>query len=118
MKILPTLWAARGNPKEPVPFQEILPLKLRPFVSGKGDKTSNVCCIYEMSVLFGCLKENEFKESACPKEIKAFQKCFSDYNLQKRIKKEREVKGIMTPGEHKLPYKQLNKLLRMYPNVK
>ncbi|KAB0801595.1 hypothetical protein PPYR_03784 [Photinus pyralis] len=117
MRILPALWA-RGNPKEPVPFQEILPLKLRPFVSGKGDKTSNVCCLYEMSLVFGCLKENEFKESACGREIKSFQECFTNYNKQKYITKEREAKGILTPGEKRLPYRQLNKLLRMYPNEK
>jgi hypothetical protein len=36
---------ARLPQKEPVPFQEILPLKLKATVSGKGDKTSGLYCI-------------------------------------------------------------------------
>jgi len=33
---------ARVPQKEPVPFQEVLPLKLKKTVSGKGDKTSGL----------------------------------------------------------------------------
>jgi hypothetical protein len=33
---------ARVPQKEPVPFQEILPLRLKKTVSGKGDKTSGL----------------------------------------------------------------------------
>lgn len=118
MRILPALWVARGNPKEPVPFQEILPLKLKGSVSGKGDKTLDVCCIQEMSILFACLKQNEFNEKLCSKEIQSFQNCYTDYMQKKSVKKQKEAKGLLTPGEKKLSHKQVNKLLKSFPNVK
>lgn len=116
MKILGALWA-RGNPKEPVPFQEILPLKLKPTVSGKGDKTSEVCCLHEMSVLFACMKNNDFSQQLCSKEIEAFQRCYKTTLTQKHTKKVKEAKGILTPGEKHLSHKQINKLLKMFPNT-
>lgn len=98
-----------------VPFQEILPLRIRNAVSGKGDKTSDVACLQEMSVLFACLKDNEFTEKFCPKEIASFQKCYK-VHLTKRFEASRqENQGIVTPGKN-LHYKQLNKYLRRYPN--
>lgn len=118
MRIATSLLAARGNAKEPVPFQEILPLKLKAAVSGKGDKTSEVCCLYEMSVLFACLKTNEFSQSLCSKEIEGFQKCYYKNLNDKQLKKEREAKGMLIPGDKKLSHKQVNKLLQMFPNVK
>ncbi|KAJ8966746.1 hypothetical protein NQ317_011160 [Molorchus minor] len=98
MKIITALLAARGNPKEPVKFQEILPLKLKGTVSGKGDKTSEVCCIYEMSVMLSCFKDNDFKEALCLKEVEAFKKCYTNHLETKKVKKEKEAKGILTPG--------------------
>ncbi|KAJ8934128.1 hypothetical protein NQ314_013587 [Rhamnusium bicolor] len=109
---------ARGNPKEPVPFQEILPLKLKPRVSGKGDKTSEVCCIYEMSVMLSCFKDNEFNQSLCSKEIEAFKKCYTNNLETKKAKKEKEAKCMLTPGEKSLSHKQINLLLRKFPNIK
>lgn len=108
---------ARGNPKEPVPFQERLPLRLNPGVSGKGNRTTNVCCIYEMSVMFACFKNNEFDQSLCSKEINEFQKCYTHHVETSRLKQEKEAKGLLTPGEKQLSAKQLNLLLSRYPNV-
>lgn len=107
---------ARFNQKEPVPFQEMLPLKLKENVSGKGDKIKEVACIYEMSLLFACLKKTEFDQASCSKEIANFQKCFTTDLTQKRQKKEHEMKGILTPGEKKLSHKQVNQLLGRFPN--
>lgn len=119
MRILAALAAIRGQqPKEPVPFQEILPLKLKPTVSGKGDKSSDVCCIYEMSVLFACFKDNDFNQTPCAKEIEAFQKCYKNHVETTKSKKEKEAKGILIPGEKRLSHKQLNTLLRKFPNHK
>lgn len=109
---------ARFNQQEPVPFQEILPLKLKQRVSGKGDKTSEVVCIHEMSVLFACLKTNDFNQAMCSKEISGFQKCYNTALHNKQIKKEQQLKGILTPGQKNLTHSQVNKLLRQYPNLK
>lgn len=108
---------ARIIPHEPVPFKEILPLKLKAGVSGKGQKTSEACCIYEMSVMFACLKDNDFQQSMCGKEIESFQKCYSNNMKEKAQRKERDLKGVLTPGEKDLTAKQLNMLLQKYPNV-
>ncbi|CAH1099627.1 unnamed protein product [Psylliodes chrysocephalus] len=119
MKIFSSLLIiSRPIPKEPVPFKEMLPLKLRATVSGKGGKSSDVCCIHEMSVMFACFKENEFNQDLCSKEVEKFQMCYKDNLKTSKTKKEREAKGVLTPGEKKLSHKQLNVLLKKFPNVK
>lgn len=118
MRIFSTLMHnGRKVPKEPVPFQEILPLKLKAGVSGKGAKTSEVCCLYEMSVMFSCFKDNEFQQKMCGKEIEAFQKCYTNHVETKKQRIDKEMKGILTPGEKNLSPKQVNMLLRRYPNA-
>lgn len=100
-----------------VEFQQILPLKLRGFVSGKSDSISEVSCIHEMSVMFACFKDNDFNQSLCSKEIDKFQRCYTSHLTTKKAKKEKEAKGILTPGEKKLSHKQVNTLLKMFPNT-
>lgn len=102
---------------EPVPFVPILPLKLKPGVSGKGGKMSDVCCIYEMTLMFSCFKENDFGESGCAKEINNFKKCYINHMTTKKAKHEREAKGLLTPGDKNLSPKQINILLKSYPNL-
>lgn len=114
MKILAAL-LSRKMPTEPVPFQEILPLRLKSRVSGKGDNQSDVCCIYEMSVMFACLKEHEFNQSLCGKEIEKFQKCYLEYSTKRRTRKEKEAKGSIIMGERDFSHKQLNRMLKNFP---
>lgn len=118
MRFSSILSVARFNEKEPVPFKEILPLKLKQRVSGKGDNRTEVCCIYEMSVMFACFKETDFNQSLCSKEIENFQKCYEKTKTEKDLKKQREAKGILTPGDKKMSSRQLNQLLRGFPNIK
>lgn len=108
---------ARAPAKEPFPFKAIAPLKLKNSVSGKGGKVSDVCCIHEMSVLFACLASNEYEQSPCTKEIQSFQKCYKDYTSDKANKFQREMKGLLTPGEKSLTAKQLNVLLKKFPTT-
>ncbi|CAH1974932.1 unnamed protein product [Acanthoscelides obtectus] len=117
MRLLGALYAARTPAKEPVHFQAILPLKLKPVVSGKGGKTSDVCCIYEMSVMFNCFKDNDFNQGLCGKEIEQFQNCYTNHLSTKRVRKEKELKGILNPGEKKMSAKQINTLLARHPNI-
>ncbi|XP_053675662.1 uncharacterized protein LOC128725913 [Anopheles nili] len=97
-----------------IPFQEVLPLKLKSHVSGKTDKSSDVACLQEMAVLFSCLKTNDFNESLCSKEVSGFQRCYKVYLDNKTAKKETSSKGMLIPGKD-LNYKQLNKVLKKYP---
>lgn len=115
MRLFSYLLAARTPQREPVPFQEILPLKLKNKVSGKGDNTSEIYCLYEMSVLLACFKSNEYNQKVCSKEIENFQQCYNESVKTKQGKKEKEAKGILIPGEKKLSSKQVNTLLRKFP---
>lgn len=99
-----------------VPFQEILPIKLRNMVSGKGDKSRTTACVQEMSVLFACLKKHDFKESACAKEISNFQNCYTNHKEQLALRQLQEKKGLLVPGEKQLSHKQANKLLKKFPS--
>lgn len=40
---------------------------------------SDVACLQEMTVLFSCLKNSEFNQTVCAKEISNFQGCYTDY---------------------------------------
>ncbi|XP_052867298.1 uncharacterized protein LOC128273391 [Anopheles cruzii] len=97
-----------------VPFQEMLPLRLKNHVSGKTDKTSDVACLQEMAILFSCMKTNDFNESLCTKEVGSFQRCYKGFLDKKTLKKETSSKGMLVAGKD-LNYKQLNKVLKKYP---
>ncbi|GAB0092060.1 uncharacterized protein DMENIID0001_070180 [Sergentomyia squamirostris] len=98
-----------------VPFKEILPMKLKNQVSGKGGATNDVACLHEMSVLFACLKGADFVESACSKEITSLKKCYKGFLDTKSQRKVDDKSGSVVIGQ-KLNPKQLNKYLRLYPN--
>lgn len=100
---------------EPLPYKEIMPMKLRMCVSGKGDKFKNPACLFEMSIVFACLKQNDFSEGACSSEISSFKKCFVENETEKRVKKADSLKGQLTPGQHKMGYKQINQILKKFP---
>lgn len=108
--------AGKYATREPVPFQERLPLKLKNRVSGKGDNLSEVSCLYEMSLLFACFKENDFSQVLCSKEIASFQKCYTESTARKLERKEKEAKGILTPGDKKMSSRQINQLLKSFPS--
>lgn len=116
MRVTPVL-AARLPGREPVPFQERLPLRLKDRVSGKADNIKEVSCLYEMSLLLACFKQNEFNQALCSKEIESFQKCYKETTARKLERKEKEAKGILTPGDRKMSAKQINQLLKSFPTV-
>ncbi|XP_067013634.1 small ribosomal subunit protein mS37 [Anabrus simplex] len=105
----------RRPAREPFEFQELLPLRLKTSVSGKGEKTHSVACLQEMSLLFVCLKKNDFNEAVCGKEAQVFKKCYKDYLDNKFKKEERERKGEMIIGTKNLGHKQINQLLKRFP---
>ncbi|XP_066245990.1 small ribosomal subunit protein mS37 [Euwallacea similis] len=121
MRLFPPLsvkrYHARPKPKEPVALKAIIPISLKERVSGKGGKVSDVCCLYEMSVLFSCLTNNDYQQTPCSKEIQSFQKCYKVYTTEKAQKFDRELKGLLTPGEKNLTSMQLNTLLKRYPSA-
>lgn len=100
---------------EEVPFQERLPLKLKTSVSGKREKSADTSCIHEVSILFACLKKNDFSQDVCSKEFDVFRKCYSNVMQTKAFLKEQDKKGETAPGSKKLTHKQLSALLKKYP---
>ncbi|PNF41603.1 hypothetical protein B7P43_G11114 [Cryptotermes secundus] len=76
---------------------------------------TDVACLYEMSILFACFKNNDFNQALCSKEINNFQSCYKNYMSKKNKKKDQEQQGILVPGEKKLTSKQVNVLLRKFP---
>lgn len=105
------LWV---NPDE-VPFQELLPLKLKTSVSGKRERSPDSTCIHELSILFACLKKNDFSQSLCDKEFDVFRKCYSNVMNNKALLKEQDKRGDTAPGSKNLTHKQVSVLLKKFP---
>lgn len=105
------LWV---SPEE-VKFQELLPLKLRNFVSGKREKTGEAVCIHELSILFACLKKNDYSQNVCSKEFDVFRKCYSTVLQNKTVMKAQDKKGDTSPGSKNLTHKQISSLLKKHP---
>lgn len=101
---------------EKVPFQQLLPLKLKNKVSGKSDKSTGSVCVQEMSVLFSCLKKNDFNNMKCNKELETFEKCYSQQMALRKSHKDKELVGTLSPGEKRLSHRQVNELLGKYPS--
>lgn len=74
-------------------------------------------CLFEMSLLFGCWKENTIDSKICEKFVQNLNECYKNYlkNITTQ-KKLREV-DIPTPNSKILTTKQITYLLHMYPNV-
>lgn len=51
----------------------------------------------------------------CPKEIQSFKGCHKNFMDTQKLKKIQEREGVLVPGEKDLSPKQLNQLLRKYP---
>lgn len=118
MRLFTTLYQFRGpqNIKK-VPFKALLPMRLRNFVSGKSDRTAEVPCLQELSVLFASLKNNDFNESFCTKEIEKVQNAHVAHLNKKFANSQILTKGVVSTGRD-LTFRQLNKYLKGYPNPK
>ncbi|KAK9510946.1 hypothetical protein O3M35_005617 [Rhynocoris fuscipes] len=68
-----------------------------------------------MSILFACLKRNNFNETPCSKEVTEFKKCWTENAIKHRQNKLREKEGELSPGENKLSHRQISALLQKFP---
>ncbi|KAG8307090.1 uncharacterized protein LOC124365145 [Homalodisca vitripennis] len=102
-------------PENKVEFQELLPLKLKNSVSGKGERSAENPCVQEMMVLFACLKKSEFHQSPCSKEIDTLNKCYKTHQVTVQKEKELMKMGILTPGAKDLNHRQIGMLLKRFP---
>ncbi|XP_032519442.2 uncharacterized protein LOC116771660 [Danaus plexippus] len=111
----PSNISARRPQREPIPFQMLLPLKLKKSVSGKGDKLKEAACMQELAVMFACFKKSEFDQQQCLKEVSSFQNCYKDYYQRAKVQREQGKKGVLVPGEKNLTHRQVNMLLKSFP---
>lgn len=84
-------------------------------VSGKMDNQKKVACLHEMSVLFAAMKNNDFNEKSCAKEIEALKEANIAALNKAREEKMKNSGQISTIG-HKLNSQQLNRYLRKFPS--
>jgi len=102
-----------NNPLEVI-FEELLPLKLKDKVSGKGDRSKDRACVHEMSIMFACFKKNEFDQSRCSTEIDRFQMCATKHNSDKFKKKQAAREGNISVGKDNLTPREINYLLKKF----
>ncbi|KAM8924186.1 small ribosomal subunit protein mS37 [Pelodytes ibericus] len=83
-----------------------------------GDKVANrrpslgeASCITEMSLMMACWKQSTFSDTACSKEIDTFFNCVKQAEVDRKSGHNREV------HEGRLPPKQVNQLLKRFPNI-
>jgi len=103
------------NPLD-VKFEELLPLKLKDKVSGKGDRSKERACVHEISIMFACLKKNEFDQTRCSDEITKFQTCATKNYADKFKRKQDMQEGNISTGKDNLTPREINYLLKKYPN--
>lgn len=83
-------------------------------MSGKVDTQKQVACLHEMSVLFASLKDNEFNEKSCKKEIEQLKLANIAAMNKAREDKMKNAGQIATTGYNLNP-NQINRYLRKFP---
>lgn len=83
-------------------------------VSGKVDSVDQVPCLHELSILFAALKDHDFDEKLCKKEIEKLQKAHDISEIVKKEEKLRNSGEAVSTGK-KLTSIQLNKYLKRFP---
>ncbi|OCT71913.1 coiled-coil-helix-coiled-coil-helix domain-containing protein 1 [Xenopus laevis] len=86
-------------------------LALADTVANRKARLGEATCITEMSVMMACWKQNTFSDTACNKEIKTFYDCIAKEQAARKAGLNQEVQA------GRLPPKQVNKLLRRFPNI-
>lgn len=83
-------------------------------MSGKVDAVDTVPCLHELSILFAAMKDHEFDEKLCKKEIEALKKAHELAEIQKKEEKSRNT-GLVVSTGRKLTSLQLNRYLKRFP---
>lgn len=126
MKYRPTYFPAehiqRGRKPQDenkVPFQlaRNSRLTLRDGILNTGARETMSPCIPEITLVFACLKKNNFEEHFCAKEITAFQECSAHSRKLLQEEKVKRAMGTYIPGEKLLDGKKLNIFLKKFPNL-
>ena len=98
-----------------VPYKEVFPLKLQNKYVGASKNVKEKNCLYEMSLLFACLKDNNFENKLCDSQIEKFQNCVTNFEKHRKHQKQLQQIGVPTPDTVNFTDPQLTYLLRKYP---
>ncbi|XP_063290060.1 small ribosomal subunit protein mS37 [Pelobates fuscus] len=86
------------------------PLVLADRVANRKPDMGEASCITEMSVMMACWKQNTFNDVPCSQEIGAFFNCVKKAEANRKSGLNQELQT------GRLPPKQLNQLLKRFPN--
>ncbi|XP_076676538.1 small ribosomal subunit protein mS37 [Andrena cerasifolii] len=100
-----------------VPYKEVFPLKLRNRYEGASKNTKEKNCLFEMSLLFACMKDNNFENKLCDSQIEKFQSCVTNYEKYRSHQKQLQQIGVPTPDTVNFTDPQLTYLLRKFPTL-
>ncbi|XP_006263025.2 small ribosomal subunit protein mS37 [Alligator mississippiensis] len=99
-----------GGHKRPPRVRPSRPLVLASRVQERRQEQTERPCVMEMMGLMSCWKKNEFNSDLCTEEFQAFRACLAA--AEKQFMKQQSVEYI-----HNLSSKQVNRLLRRFPNI-
>lgn len=74
-------------------------------------------CLYEMSLMFACFKDNNFESKLCDSQIKQFQNCVTNFEKHRKCQKQLQQIGVPTPDTVNFTDSQLTYLLRKFPTI-
>ncbi|KAK2589045.1 hypothetical protein KPH14_001884 [Odynerus spinipes] len=72
-------------------------------------------CVQELSVFLTCLKEHDFENSSCSKELLSFKTCNDRYEKMARELKISRDKLVPEPYAKVLTHQQVTHFLKQYP---
>lgn len=83
-------------------------------MSGKVDTIEKVPCLHEISILFASMKDSDFDEKQCKKEIENLKNAHEQAEIDRKELKAKNTGMAVTTGRKLTPI-QLNKYLKLFP---
>ncbi|KAL2714124.1 coiled-coil-helix-coiled-coil-helix domain-containing protein 1 [Vespula squamosa] len=105
----------RPQSEKKVPFKVLKPLELSNRVSQKGSDVSGKGCLPELTILLTCLREKEFDNFDCTKELKLFEQCNKKFAKLSKDIKSLQLQTMPVPNSKVHSSKQISYLLNLYP---
>jgi len=106
--------------KKKVPWKQFTKLELKNEVSSKGEKGTESVCLQELALMYTCLADHDFKDNLCAQQMKTYHECVFSHMKKIDAQKEQLLTGKLVPNTRepqKLNHRQLNVLLRKYPQI-
>ncbi|KAI4502474.1 hypothetical protein M0802_002386 [Mischocyttarus mexicanus] len=105
----------RPQNENKVPFRVLNGLELKNYVGNRSVGIGEKGCLHELSILLTCLRENEFNNSDCAKELTSFENCNQKFLKISEEMKASHAKLVPDPNTKVFSSKQISYLLRLYP---